>query len=95
MAHVAHERGMTMVTWDDSAGDWATTDGQLVAQRVLARVHPGSIILLHDLHPWTVRALPRILQAIRVRGLRAVSVQELLAIDPPAPEQRCPYASSS
>jgi len=66
-----------------------------IVRNVEHGLRPGSIILLHDLHPWTVRALPRILQAICARGLRAVSVQELLAIDPPAPRQRCPYDSSS
>jgi peptidoglycan/xylan/chitin deacetylase (PgdA/CDA1 family) len=86
MAHVAHERGMTMVTWDDSAGDWATTDGQLVAQRVLARVHPGSIILLHDSIDGNVnadrsvmlQALPLILEGLRARGLQPVRLDELL-----------------
>ena len=44
------------------------------------------------MHPWTVAALPRILRAIAARGLLAVSVPELLALDPPAPHQGCPYA---
>jgi peptidoglycan/xylan/chitin deacetylase (PgdA/CDA1 family) len=48
MAHVVEDHGMTMVTWDVSAGDWATGDGELVARRVLDKVKPGSIILLHD-----------------------------------------------
>ena len=46
---------------------------------------------MHDIHPWTLAALPRVLQAIEDRGLRVVSVSELLALDPPAPGQRCPY----
>ena len=37
-----------MVMWDVSAGDWTTTDGRLVARRVLAAVRSGSIIDLHD-----------------------------------------------
>jgi hypothetical protein len=47
---------------------------------------------MHDLHPWTVQALPAILRAIRLRGMRAVSVPELLALDPPAPGQHCAFA---
>jgi hypothetical protein len=50
---------------------------------------------MHDIHPWSVRALPQILHAIRLRGLRAVSVPELLALDPPAPDQHCPFAPGS
>jgi hypothetical protein len=46
---------------------------------------------MHDIHPWTLTALPRVLAVIREHGLRTVSVGELLALDPPAPGQRCPY----
>jgi peptidoglycan/xylan/chitin deacetylase (PgdA/CDA1 family) len=88
--------GLVEVFWNvDARDDVPHARVATIVRNVERGLRPGSIILLHDLHPWTVRALPRILQAIRVRGLRAVSVQELLAIDPPAPEQRCPYASSS
>jgi peptidoglycan/xylan/chitin deacetylase (PgdA/CDA1 family) len=59
---------------------------------VLAGLRPGAIVLMHDIHPWTVKAMPQILRAIRLRGLRAVSVPELLALDPPAPNSRCPSA---
>ncbi|HET7037709.1 MAG TPA: polysaccharide deacetylase family protein [Thermomicrobiaceae bacterium] len=86
MAHVAAERGMTMITWDVSAGDWATTDGQLVAQRVLAQVRPGSIILLHDSIDGNVNAdrsvmltaLPLILDGLKATGLQPVRLDQLL-----------------
>jgi peptidoglycan/xylan/chitin deacetylase (PgdA/CDA1 family) len=88
--------GLVEVFWNvDARDDVPHARVRAIVRNVERGLRPGSIILLHDLHPWTVRALPAILQAIRVRGLRAVSVQELLAIDPPAPGQRCPYDSSS
>ena len=61
-------------------------------RNVLAGLRPGAIVLMHDIHPWTLRALPRILRAIRLRGLRAVTVPELLALDAPAAHQGCPLA---
>jgi peptidoglycan/xylan/chitin deacetylase (PgdA/CDA1 family) len=86
IAHQLAERGMTMITWDVSAGDWATTDGQLVAQRVLAKVGPGSIILLHDGIDGDVTsdrsviltALPLIIQGLEQRGLQPVRLDTLL-----------------
>lgn len=86
MAHAAHERGMTVVTWTVSAGDWATTDGHLVAQRILAGVQPGSIILLHDGLDGNVTAdrsvlltaLPLILDGLKARGLHPVTLDKLL-----------------
>ena len=88
--------GLVEVFWNvDAQDDVPHARVGRIVRNVERGLRPGSIILLHDLHPWTLRALPTILQAIRLRGLRAVSVQELLAIDPPAPGQRCPYDASS
>jgi peptidoglycan/xylan/chitin deacetylase (PgdA/CDA1 family) len=90
---IALRLGLVEVFWDVDAGDdVAHPRVGAIVRNVERGLRPGAIILLHDIHPWTLHALPRILRAIRVRGLRAVSVQELLAIDPPAPGQRCPYA---
>ena len=87
MAHVVSDRGMTMVTWDVSAGDWATGDEQLVARRILDGVQPGSIILLHDGSDGNIgaadrsvvlRALPIILDGLQQRGLHPVTLDKLL-----------------
>jgi peptidoglycan/xylan/chitin deacetylase (PgdA/CDA1 family) len=88
--------GLVEVFWNvDARDDVPHARVGAIVRNVERGLRPGSVILLHDLHPWTVRALPAILRDIRLRGLRAVSVQELLALDPPAPGQRCPYDSSS
>jgi peptidoglycan/xylan/chitin deacetylase (PgdA/CDA1 family) len=88
MAHAVSSDGMRMVTWDVSAGDWATTDADLVARRVLAKVRPGSIILLHDGSDGNVgadrsvilQALPKILDGLRDRGLVPVTLDKLLGV---------------
>ncbi len=87
-AWVVHRHGMRTVTWDVSVGDWATTDAAAVADEVLARVHAGSIIDLHDGldgnvtadRSVVVRALPIILAGLRSRGLRSVTLSRLLAV---------------
>jgi len=86
MALAVHTRHMTMVGWDVSAGDWATTDASLVARRVLARVRPGSVIDLHDGLDGRVdvnrsvltRALPLILDGLDRKGLKVVRLDALL-----------------
>ena len=86
MARAVRHDGMAMVTWDVSAGDWATTDGRLVAQRVLSRVRPGSIVLLHDSIDGKITAnrsvlltaLPLILDGLRARGLQPVRLDQML-----------------
>jgi peptidoglycan/xylan/chitin deacetylase (PgdA/CDA1 family) len=90
---VAHSLGLVEVFWSVISGDdQHHATARSVVRNVLRGLRPGAIVLMHDIHPWTVRALPRILQAIRLRGLRAVTVPELLALDAPAPHQGCPLA---
>jgi peptidoglycan/xylan/chitin deacetylase (PgdA/CDA1 family) len=86
MARVVDEHDMTMVGWDVSAGDWNSTDAGEVARRVLDRIEPGSIVVLHDGldgdvtadRSVLVRALPPILEGLERRGLEAVALDELL-----------------
>jgi peptidoglycan/xylan/chitin deacetylase (PgdA/CDA1 family) len=91
---VARELGLTEVYWSVASGD--DQPGASVARverNVIAGLRPGAIILMHDIHPWTVEAMPVILHALAARGLQAVSVPELLALDPPQPGQEgCPVA---
>jgi peptidoglycan/xylan/chitin deacetylase (PgdA/CDA1 family) len=87
LAHVS-SKGMHTVTWDLSAGDWATNDPALVAKRILDGVKPGSIILLHDGIDGTVTAdrtvlvdaLPMILDGLKAKGLEPVRLDELLGL---------------
>lgn len=88
MARQVSDEGMKMVTWDVSAADWATSDGSLVARRVLDKVKPGSIILLHDGIDGKIgadrsvilTALPLILDGLRERGLKPVTLDRLLDV---------------
>ena len=83
---VGHD-DMAMVTWDVSAADWSSHDGAKVAADVLARVKPGSIILLHDGLDGNVHAdrsvlltaLPLILDGLQQRGLHPVRLDQLLS----------------
>ena len=82
--------GLLEVFWSVDSRDWTPgANVRRVVRNVVAGLRPGAIVLMHDIHPWTVAAVPQILQAIRLRGLRAVSVPELLALDPPRPWTHC------
>lgn len=86
VTRVVSNRKIKMVGWDVSADDWAATDGELVAHRILAGAQAGSIILLHDGldgdltadRSVLLAALPLILEGLKSRGLRPVGLDELL-----------------
>jgi peptidoglycan/xylan/chitin deacetylase (PgdA/CDA1 family) len=77
----ARALGLITVGWDVDPHDWREPGAEAIERRVLAGVRPGSIVLLHDdraaLAP-TAAALDGILPALAARGLRAVTVSELL-----------------
>lgn len=74
----AREQGMRLVTWDVDPRDWRShVTPREISRAVLAEVHAGSIVLLHDGGGdagHTIRALPAIIKGIRARGLRFVTV---------------------
>jgi peptidoglycan-N-acetylglucosamine deacetylase len=50
-------------------------------------IRPGAIVTLHENQEATQEFLPDVLDLIEERGLLPVTVPELLAYDPPSPEQ--------
>jgi peptidoglycan/xylan/chitin deacetylase (PgdA/CDA1 family) len=88
---IVRKLALLEVFWDvDARDDVPNAKVSAVVRNVVRGLRPGAIVIMHDIHPWTARALPQILDAIQARGLRAVSVPELLALDPPS--GGCPYA---
>ncbi|HEX9890538.1 MAG TPA: polysaccharide deacetylase family protein [Actinomycetota bacterium] len=87
--------GMVQVLWSQTVGDNRRTTAREILDQVEQGIRPGAIVLLHEKQA-TVAALPMILDHLRERGLRPVTVPELLAADPPStPQLRrgiCPVA---
>jgi len=84
----ARRLGMRPTLWTASAGDWRHgATARDVAERALAGAKAGAVILMHDAGGWpgratvTLDALPVILAGIRERGLRPVTLTQLLAGD--------------
>lgn len=79
---IAVERtGYRTITWDHEDPMTAASP-RAFADGVLARVQPGSIVVMHLMYrTGQVQrdALPLILEGLRARGYRAVTVDELLA----------------
>ncbi len=75
--HAATELGLTTTLWTDDPGDYRLIPEATIAARVIATARPGGIILLHDGIRETIEALPAIIDNLRSRGFRFVSVDEL------------------
>jgi peptidoglycan/xylan/chitin deacetylase (PgdA/CDA1 family) len=75
------------ILWDVDSEDSLRGDYAEIARKVIAGLKPGSIILMHENHGQTIRALPYIFAAIQQRHLRTASVPALLSEDPPSTAQ--------
>ncbi|HEU4896222.1 MAG TPA: polysaccharide deacetylase family protein [Actinomycetota bacterium] len=65
--------GLRLVLWDIDTNDWLRPGAGVIADRVLGRVRPGDVVLLHDGggdRAQTVAALERVLATLSARGFR-------------------------
>ncbi len=67
-----------MVLWSVDPKDWLTKDPNETYERVVSKVQPGDIVVMHDILGSTRYALPRILKTLGNRGYKFVTVSELL-----------------
>jgi peptidoglycan-N-acetylglucosamine deacetylase len=83
----ARALGMLEVLWNVDSGDSLGANYAGIEHNVLAGLHPGAIILMHENRGQTIRALLTIFAALARAHLRAVTIPELVEEDPPSPAQ--------
>lgn len=79
---IAGAHGYTMVNWTFGC-DWKKMSGEELAAAYIKNIKPGAILLMHDGGKYrgtTVEALPRVIEEIRKKGLKIVTVGELLGV---------------
>lgn len=81
----AEECGYQVIQWGTDSLDWKNPGVEAIVTRVLNRAHDGDIILMHasDTCQQTAEALPRVLEGLKEKGYRFVTVSELLQMGPP------------
>ena len=86
------------VRWSSDSGDSRPgTPPATIVRAAIKTLRPGAILLFHDPHPSTPAVAAAVVRAARRKGLRPVTVAELLAREPPSRRQlessgaaRCP-----
>ncbi|MDU2066000.1 MAG: polysaccharide deacetylase family sporulation protein PdaB [Sporomusaceae bacterium] len=77
----AQELGYKTIIWNIDSLDWKNPGKDVIIERVVSRLKPGAIILLHasDTPTQTAEALPELLDKIAGAGYKIVTVGDLLA----------------
>lgn len=71
-------RNLPTILWSVDPADWRRPGANVVAQRILKQSRSGAIILSHDIHRGTIDAMPRTLDGLAGRGLKFVTVSQIL-----------------
>jgi peptidoglycan/xylan/chitin deacetylase (PgdA/CDA1 family) len=82
LPHYLAEHHRTTITWDVAPDSDGTPDAATVESAVLGQVRPGSIVLLHAMYGsrgQTRQAIGPVLDGLKQRGYRFVTVSQLLA----------------
>jgi peptidoglycan/xylan/chitin deacetylase (PgdA/CDA1 family) len=81
---ITRAHGMLEIIWTVDSADSLGASYAQIERNVIAGLRPGAIVLMHENHGQTVRALLSIFAALQRKHLRAVSVPQLLTEDPPS-----------
>ena len=79
------EFGYRTILWDVDPLDWKRPGPTVVTSRIVRETRPGSIILSHDIHPGTIKAMPGTFDQLQAKGFKFVTVSELIAMGKPMP----------
>ncbi|WP_063785932.1 polysaccharide deacetylase family protein [Streptomyces sp. MMG1533] len=70
---------LSPVLWTLDTEDWKYPDAAKVAQSVIGKVKRNDVVLMHDIHPTSVAAVPQILRTLTADGYHFVTVSHLRA----------------
>jgi peptidoglycan/xylan/chitin deacetylase (PgdA/CDA1 family) len=84
---IAREHNLLEILWTVDSADSLGASYAQIERNVIDGMHPGAIILMHENHGQTIRAMLSIFAALQRKHLRAVSVPRLLTDDPPSAAQ--------
>lgn len=71
---------LTAVNWSVDTNDWRYTSSDPVVQNAVTYAYDGSILLMHDIHPWSVEAVSKIIDKLSQEGYIFVTVSTLLKL---------------
>ncbi len=66
-----------LINWDLDSKDWSFRDVDKIVEHVLKEARDGRIVLMHDIHWFTVDAVERLLPELAAQGYQFVTVSEL------------------
>lgn len=80
--NAVHQQHLDIIQWDFASNDGFNKNADSISKRIINKVKPGSIIVMHMMGgpnaPETDIALPSIIKALEEKGYRFVKISDLL-----------------
>lgn len=77
---VSNELDLPIIMWSVDSLDWKSRNVSAINREVMSTVHPGAIVLLHDIHSTTADALPSLLKNLENEGYEFITVSQLIEL---------------
>jgi peptidoglycan/xylan/chitin deacetylase (PgdA/CDA1 family) len=71
VVHAMHQSGLTPLRWNDDPRDWSRPGSRVIVHRVVGKLTPGAVVLMHDgggNRTQTLEALAWLLKAVKAAG---------------------------
>ena len=72
--------GTPMILWSVDTLDWKDKNPDSIVDIAMNQVYDGAIILMHDIYPTTVEAVPILIDTLRSAGYEFATIPELTKI---------------
>ncbi len=72
---------LTISLWNIDPKDWKYKDSKTIAKRILDKVADGKVVLLHDTHERSLKALQLVLPTLHKQGYQFVTLSELEEVE--------------
>lgn len=66
-----------IILWNNDPDDWKHRDSAIVDEQVMKQVKPGAIVVMHDIYPTSINAVPKIIDTLQAQGYTLVTISEL------------------
>lgn len=76
--YIGQQTGAAIAMYGVDSYDWSDgATSSSLTRKIMAQIEPGAIVLMHDIHPHTVAAVPDIIAQLKKKGYRFVTIPEL------------------
>ncbi len=69
--------GTPIILWSVDSEDWRHKDTEAIKNTVMSEAYDGAIILMHDIYPSTIEAVPVVIDELRKAGYEFATIEEL------------------